>query len=131
MELESGNVVANDQIEAVARRLRRFADERDWDQFHTPKNLVMALAGEAGELLAIFQWLTPDESLEVMADAAKAEEVRDELADVLYYLVRAADVLGVDLSDALSSKLAKNAARYPVERSRGSAKKYTEFEGKD
>jgi NTP pyrophosphatase (non-canonical NTP hydrolase) len=119
--------MSTSDLEGMAERLRRFADERDWHQFHTPKNLVMALAGEVGELTEVFQWLTPDESAEVMRDPAKAEAVRDELADVLYYLVRAADVLGVNLADALSDKLEKNAQRYPIEASRGSASKYTEL----
>jgi dCTP diphosphatase len=115
-------------LQMLALRVRRFADERDWQQFHTPKNLVMALAGEVGELAEIFQWLTPQESSELMADPSKAEGVRDELADVLYYVVRTADVLGVDLEQALVDKLSKNAVRYPIDRSRGSARKYTELE---
>ncbi len=103
--------------------LRRFAADRDWEQFHTPKNLAMALAGEAGELLEVFQWLTPDESAAVTEDPASARAVADELADILQYVVRLADVLGVDLSDAVWVKLRESERRYPVEETRGSAKK--------
>src|SRR6266566_9901349 len=91
-----------------------FAAERDWEPFHTPKNLVMALVGEAGELTELFQWLTADESARVMDDADSAGRVRDELADVLAYLLRLADVLGVDLEAALAAKMIKNAAKYPA-----------------
>ncbi|WP_022920430.1 nucleotide pyrophosphohydrolase [Ornithinimicrobium pekingense] len=102
--------------------LREFAAERNWDQFHTPKNLAMALAGEAGELVALFQWLTPEQSKRIM-DTTEAEQVRDELADVLIYALRLADVLDVDLSTALQDKVAKNHARYSIERSRDNAAK--------
>jgi dCTP diphosphatase len=102
--------------------LREFAAERSWDQFHTPKNLAMALSGEVGELAAVFQWLTPEESLTVMSSDA-AVQVRDEMADVCIYLLRLADVLGVDLTSAVASKLAKNRRRYTVEGSWGSSQK--------
>ena len=114
-------------IESLQRQLRGFAAERDWEQFHSPKNLVMALAGEVGELTEIFQWLTPDESARVMAEAATAGSVRDEMADVFAYLLRLSDVLGVDLGDALAEKITKNAAKYPVERARSVAAKYTDL----
>ncbi|MEH1014557.1 nucleotide pyrophosphohydrolase [Micromonospora sp. CPCC 206060] len=97
-----------------ADQLRAFADERDWHPFHTPKNLAMALAGEAGELLAEFQWLTPEESAQVMADPVAGARVRAEMADVLSYLVRLADVLGIDLLAAASEKMVEVARRYPV-----------------
>lgn len=90
-----------------------FADARDWHQFHTPKNLVMALAGEVGELTALFQWLTPEESVKWQDDPALAENVRDELADVMIYLVRLADVLGVDLLEAAEAKIDRNELRFP------------------
>ena len=111
-----------DQSELTSA-LRKFADERDWEQFHTPKNLVMALTGEAGELAEVFQWLTPAESASVMDDAAAAERVRDELADIYGYLLRLADVLGVSLDEALQQKMEKNAARYTIDASRGNARK--------
>lgn len=116
-----------DALEHLTRKLRQFTDEREWGQFHTPKNLAMALAAEAGELLEIFQWLTDDEAQLVMTDPGRASAVRDELADVFAYLIRLADVAGVDLSDALTDKIAKNDLRYPVDRARGSAEKYTEW----
>lgn len=111
------------ELEKVRDFLRRFAAERDWEQFHTPKNLAMALAGEAGELLEIFQWLTPEESARVMEDAGRARAVGDELADVLQYVVRLADVLGVDLSEPVWRKLRENEQRYPAGEVRGSAEK--------
>ena len=101
-------------ITSLQDRLREFAAQRDWEQFHTPKNLVMALTGEVGELNEIFQWLTPEESAAVMADPARATAVRDELADVLAYLLRLADVLGVDIDQALTDKMVKNSAKYPA-----------------
>ncbi|HET9896558.1 MAG TPA: nucleotide pyrophosphohydrolase [Streptosporangiaceae bacterium] len=111
-------------ISSLQRRYREFVAERDWDQFHNPKNLVMALAGEAGELTEIFQWLTPAQSSEVMGDDVRAGQVRDELADVFAYLIRLADVLGVDLELAFTEKMAKNARRYPVSTAKGSTAKY-------
>jgi NTP pyrophosphatase (non-canonical NTP hydrolase) len=105
--------------------LAQFARERDWERFHSPKNLAMALAGETGELVELFQWLTEDESRGVAHDEASARAVRDELADVLLYLTRLADVLGVDLDAAVRDKLRRNAERYPVEQARGRARKAT------
>lgn len=105
----------------LADELRAFAAERDWEQFHTPKNLAMALAGEAGELLAEYQWLTPQESLAL--DDQKRQAVADEMGDVLIYLVRLADVAGIDLLEAASAKLQLNRRRYTVEQAKGSAEK--------
>jgi dCTP diphosphatase len=99
-----------------------FAENRTWERFHTPKSPVMALAGEVGELVEIFQWLTAEESVGVMS-SPRAQDVRDELADVLIYLVRLADVLEVDLIGAGFEKLQKNALKYPVEEVKGSAEK--------
>ena len=107
----------------LAARLRTFAEERDWEQFHTPKNLAMALSVEAGELLELFQWLTPEESRAITGSPMGAERVQEELADVLIYLVRLADVLGVDLEAAVETKLQLNAGKYPVDLSRGNATK--------
>lgn len=101
--------------------LRRFAADRDWEQFHTPKNLAMALAAEAGELLEVFQWLTPDESAALTDDQRRA--AADEIADVLQYLVRLADVLGVDLGVEVWRKLRENQERYEAGEVRGSAGK--------
>jgi len=105
--------------------LRDFAAEREWEPFHTPKNLVMALAAEAGELIEIFQWLTPEQSLAVMNEPSAAEHVGEEVADVFAYLLRLCDVLGIDLERAVLDKIQKNARKYPVEQARGSAVKYT------
>ncbi len=113
------------ELQMLRDRLRAFADERDWDQFHTPKNLAMALMVETAELLEHFQWLTPDQSCN-LAEKSRAE-VREELADVLLYLVRIADKLKVDLLEAALSKMEKNAQKYPADIVRGSAKKYNEY----
>lgn len=107
--------------------IRNFASDRDWDQFHSPKNLSMALAGEAGELLEIFQWLTEEQSKAIMDDPRKAQAVREEVADVLILLLRFADVTGIDVRSAAMEKLAKNAEKYPVALSKGSARKYDEL----
>jgi dCTP diphosphatase len=105
--------------------LRQFAADRDWDQFHSPKNLAAALSVEAAELLEHFQWKTDGESRSL--PAADVAEVREEMADVLLYLIRLADKLGVDLLAAARDKIAVNAQKYPVEKSRGSARKYSEL----
>lgn len=107
----------------LVHRLRQFADERDWQRFHTPKNLAMALAGEVGELLAELQWLTPEESAQVMADPEHGARVRAEIGDVMIYLARLCDILGVDPVTAATDKLREAVRRYPVERSYGSAAK--------
>jgi NTP pyrophosphatase (non-canonical NTP hydrolase) len=104
-------------------QVRAFAQERHWGQFHTPKNLAMALAGEVGELLAELQWLTPEQSATVMQDEELGPRVRAEIGDVTIYLVRLADVLGIDLIEAAADKLADSARRYTVEAARGSAAK--------
>ncbi|MBV8574566.1 MAG: nucleotide pyrophosphohydrolase [Acetobacteraceae bacterium] len=105
--------------------LRRFATERDWEQFHSPKNLAIALSVEAAELLEHFQWQS--EAGSATLDAAKVEAVRDEMADVLLYLIRLADRLDVDLLAAAAHKIDVNARRYPIDKARGSSRKYTEL----
>ena len=114
----------NDLI-SLRDELRRFAKERNWDQFHSPKNLASALSVEAAELLEPFQWLTEDQSR--LLSPQQAEAVRKELADVLIYLVRLADKLDVDLLAAAREKVAENANKYPVDKARGSSKKYTDL----
>jgi len=99
---------------ALLEALLAFRRERDWEQFHSPKNLASALAVEAAELLERFQWLTEEESRLVAQDATTAQPIKDELADVLLYLVRLASVLGIDLNEAATEKLAANAQKYPV-----------------
>lgn len=112
-------------IEDLRSALRDFAAERDWDQFHSPKNLATALAVEAAEILEHFQWLTEEQS-RTLVDA-KRDEVAEELADVLLYLVRLADKLDVDLMAAANGKLVKNAAKYPADKAKGRSTKYTEL----
>ena len=113
-------------LEALKLRLRRFASERDWVQFHSPKNLAMALSVEAAELVEIFQWLTEEQSAAL--DDAHRRRAADELADVLNYLVRLADRLDVDLLEAAARKVADNERKYPVARVRGQARKYDEYD---
>jgi dCTP diphosphatase len=117
--------VASNTLEDLRLRLRSFAEERDWDQFHSPKNLAMALVAEAGELAAEFQWLSEEQSRS--PTEIERERIAAEAADVLLYLVRLSDKLGFDLIAAASAKIAANEARYPAEKVRGSSKKYTEY----
>lgn len=105
----------------------KFAKDRDWEQFHSPKNLVMALTGEVGELSEIFQWMTEADSRNAGVNPATAQAVKDELADVLLYLVRLSSTLGVDLNEAVSQKLLKNAQKYPAEKVKGKSKKYSDY----
>lgn len=102
--------------QALEQALQQFADERDWNSFHSPKNLAMALTGEVGELVEIFQWLTEEESAQVANNPATARAVRDEVADVLLYLVRLSSVLGIDLNEAVEQKMKSNALKYPATR---------------
>ena len=112
-------------LERLRDRLRDFAAARDWDQFHSPKNLAIALSVEAGELLEHFQWISDQESLALPDD--KLGKIKDEIADVFLYLIRLADLLNVDLIKTADTKIEVNAQKYPVDKSRGSAKKYTEL----
>ncbi len=98
---------------ALEKAIEAFARPRGWEQFHSPKNLAMALTGEVGELVELFQWLTEAQSIEAMKDPQQAERIREEMADVTIYLVRLATVLGVDLDAAVKDKLLKNARKYP------------------
>ena len=109
----------------LTEALIKFRDERDWEQFHTPKNLAMALSVEAAELLEQFQWLTPEQSKRL--DARRRRAVEEEIADVLLYLTRLADVLEVDALAAARRKMRINARKYPVRRAKGNARKYTEL----
>jgi NTP pyrophosphatase (non-canonical NTP hydrolase) len=114
-----------DSLVALRTRVAAFAAERDWNQFHNPKNLAMAVAAEAGELLEHFQWLTAEEAAGLAPDAR--EEVGFECADILLYLLRLTDELGIDLAAAAKKKLVLNAEKYPVEKSRGRATKYNKL----
>lgn len=115
----------NKDLEDLRDALRRFATEREWEQFHSPKNLASALVVEAAELLERFQWLTEEQSRSLSAE--EKQRVTDELADVFVYLIRLADKLDVDLIEAARGKIARNAEKYPVEKARGNAKKYTDL----
>ena len=100
-------------LEDLAVRLKKFADARDWEKFHTPKNLAMALSVEVSELAEIFQWMTADESSRVMSDQKLADAVRDELADITLYLVRLSAILKVDLMAEANNKIERNEKRFP------------------
>ena len=115
----------NDSLNDIRARLAAFAQERDWDQFHTPKNLAMALSVEVAELVEHYQWLPTGADAEL--DDAKRTGIRHELADVLMYLVRLADKSGVDLHAAVLEKMVLNAKKYPVEQVRGDARKYSDY----
>ncbi len=115
-----------DSLERLRQRLAEFAALRDWDQFHSPKNLAMALVGEAGELVEHFQWLSEKQSGQL--DAQTLAAVGHELADILIYLIRLADKLGVELVPAAWEKIAINESRYPVEKVRGSARRAEEYD---
>jgi len=117
---------APESLEELRLRLRDFVAERDWDKFHSPKNLAMALAVECAELVEQFQWLSEEQS--ARPDAARLARVEAELADILVYLVRIADRLDVDLLAATGRKLEENARKYPAERVRGKALKYDEYD---
>jgi len=114
-------------VEPLAQTLESFAQKRDWAQFHSPKNLVMALTGEVGELNELFQWLSEQQSSDLAKDSDSKKRVAEELADVLFYLVRTASVMGIDLNQAAIAKLALNEQKYPADKARGNNKKYSEL----
>ncbi len=110
-------------IEAIKQRIQKFSDDRDWNSHHNPKNLVMALNGEVGELNEIFQWLDFEESLNLPSDVL--EHTKEEVADIAIYLIRICMKLDINLEDAIQNKMTKNEAKYPVESSMGGSKKYS------
>ena len=112
-------------LEELKARVRAFVAERDWERFHSPKNLAMALSVETSELVELFQWLTEEESAKL--DDDRRRRVAEELADVLWFLVRLSDRLDIDLLEAAGQKLVTNAQKYPADRVRGRAAKYTEY----
>ena len=114
------------RIKELKEKVKEFCDKRDWDQFHNAKELAVALSIEAGELLEHFRWKTAEEVKERMEDPKKREEIQDEMADVLYFLVRIAQIYDIDLSEALEKKMDKNDKKYPVDKFKGSSKKYNE-----
>lgn len=113
------------EFDQLKVQLRQFAAERDWDQFHSPKNLSMALISEVAELIEHFQWLTEEQSQNLSSE--KLAEIELELADIQIYLIRLADKLQLNIMDAVEKKLALNAQKYPADKVRGSSKKYTEY----
>lgn len=115
-------------IEVLKLRLREFAVARDWQQFHSVRNLVLALVGEVGELAAEFQWISDDDIARALQDGDKRESVGSEFADVFIYLLRLSDITGIDLAEELKKKLAVNEERYPADKAKGSAAKYTAYE---
>jgi len=114
-------------IEALQKVLQDFADARAWDQFHSPKNLAMALSVEASELLEIFQWLNDDAASRIAEDEVAKQRVAEELADVAIYLLRLADKVGVDLEASIQAKIIRNGEKYPADMVYGSVKKYDEY----
>jgi dCTP diphosphatase len=112
-------------VDELVREIRRFNSEREWERFHTPKNLAMGMSIEAAELMEHFLWLTGEESMSIPPE--KREQVRDELADVFIYLINMADKLDIDLESAALEKLKKNEIKYPVHKAKGNAKKYHEL----
>lgn len=120
----------NDSSTTVAElksRVLAFVRERDWEQFHSPKNLSMALAAEAGELMEHFLWATPEQSKAIAADAAKRQKIADELADVVVYALEFANATGLDLAASIEAKMAANGKKYPVEKAKGRSEKYDEL----
>jgi dCTP diphosphatase len=113
-------------VAGIQRQLATFAEERDWDQFHSPKNLAMALTSEVGELAEIFQWLTDEESRAISTDPKKLSAAAEELADIQIYILRLADRLGIDIEAAVQSKLDVNARKYPIHLAKGNATKYND-----
>jgi len=115
-------------IEVLKLRLREFAVARDWEQFHSVRNLILALVGEVGELAAEFQWISDEDIANALQDSNKRESVGSEIADVFIYLLRLSDITGIDLAEELEKKLAINEERYPADKAKGSAAKYTAYE---
>ena len=111
-------------IKEIQKKLRKFAKERDWEQFHSPKNLAMALSGEVGELAEIFQWLSEDQSNKENINDEDLLKVKEEVADILLYIIRLSDKLDIDLDQAVMDKLKINESKYPIELSKGNATKY-------
>ena len=114
------------KIEEIQNKLAVFAEEREWDQFHSPKNISMALAVEAGELLEIFQWMTESDSMLATSDSKLRGRIEEEIADIQINLLRLADKLSVDVESAVNRKIESNAQKYPIDRFKGSSRKYNE-----
>ena len=128
MSYGQGMKSKSQDIEVLKLRLREFAVARDWEQFHSVRNLILALVGEVGELAAEFQWISDDDIAKALQDSDKRESVGSEIADVFIYLLRLSDITGIDLAEELKKKLAINEERYPADKAKGSAAKYTAYE---
>ncbi|MDP4012911.1 MAG: nucleotide pyrophosphohydrolase [Candidatus Nanoarchaeia archaeon] len=115
------------KINDLKDKIKEFCEDRDWDQFHNAKDLAIALSIEASELLELFRWKSGNEVEELFQNEKKREDIEDEMADILYFLVRMAQRHNIDLSEALDKKMEKNNNKYPIEKARGSNKKYTEL----
>ena len=114
-------------VAEIKSRVLAFARERDWEQFHAPKNLSMALAAEAGELMEHFLWASSEDSRETMNDPIKRQKIEEELSDVIIYALEFANMTGIDVAAAIERKMAANAAKYPVEKAKGRSVKYDEL----
>ena len=114
-------------VAELRARVLAFVRERDWEQFHAPKNLSMALAAETGELMEHFLWMSPEQSRTVVQDPEKRRKIEEEIADVVIYALEFANMTGIDVAAAIERKLAVNAKKYPVEKARGRSDKYTEL----
>lgn len=114
-------------IQSIKEEVLAFAQEREWLQFHSPKNLCMALAAESGELMEHFLWADSEASHETLKDLSKKAEIEKELADIVIYSLQFANVAGIDLAKAIQSKMAENAKKYPVEKAKGNSAKYNEY----
>ena len=117
----------NINLNEIRDTLQKFADEREWGKYHSPKNLSMALAKESAELLELFQWKTDEESYHIEDISRHREKIEDEVADIALYLILLSSKLDIDIGSAIENKMIKNARKYPVEKARGNAKKYTDF----
>lgn len=118
----------SDTLQDMTKKVQEFCEERDWDQYHNPKDLAIGISTEAGELLDIFRFLSEEQSWAVFDDAAKREHAGEEMADVLFFLLRMAERTNMDLAECLDDKIRKNAEKYPVEDVKGKNLKYTEYE---
>ena len=117
----------NDSVKSLMDAVRTFCEERDWDQFHTPKELAIGISTEANELLEIFRFMNPAQQAELLANAKTREHIEDELADTLFFVLRFAQMNGIDVSQSLERKIAKNARKYPADACRGDNRKRRDF----
>ncbi len=115
------------KLSEIKREIRQFVDEREWDRFHTPKDLAIGMSTEANELLALFRFKSDEEQYQLLNEERSRKAIADELADVFYFVARFSEKFGIDLSQALTAKMAENRQRYPIEKSKGKNLKYNEL----